>query len=244
MLITRTQGLVFRDDRYGTLVEKVSSTSTPLRRVGFAHVLVDARKRSPDHCHTRTEELYLVVAGSGSMFMDGLRNSIKSGDTVLIPPGVVHSVEADDFPLEFVCVTAPPYDPEDDIEVSDDFRTATSGSGRILGPEKGEVWLDDNFGRVVSFGSGVLRKFLFFLASARYGQNTPRHFHKLTEEMFFMLRGGAEIFADGVSFDLIPGDAVTVPPGIVHSLTPGLDGVHYVCLHASDNPADDDFFTP
>src|SRR5438067_1213892 len=125
MLITRTQGTAIRDDRYGTLVEKVSPTSTPLKRVGFAQVLVDARKRSPDHYHERTEELYHVVAGSGTMFMDGDRKSVKPGDTVLIPPGVVHSVEAADAPVEFVCVTAPPYDPDDDIEVSDGFRTAT-----------------------------------------------------------------------------------------------------------------------
>ena len=65
------------------------------------------------HYHARSEELYVVLAGSGEMELDGQRRHVAPGDAVLIPPGARHQIRADGDPLRFLCCCAPPYAHDD-----------------------------------------------------------------------------------------------------------------------------------
>src|SRR5207247_1469754 len=83
----------------------------------FAYVEIDPGQESPAHYHCITEELYYITRGSGTMTLGERVTRVQPGDTVVIPPGEVHKIRADQEGLAFVCVTAPPYDLEDDFEV-------------------------------------------------------------------------------------------------------------------------------
>jgi mannose-6-phosphate isomerase-like protein (cupin superfamily) len=62
------------------------------------------------HYHARTEEIYVVLAGSGEMEVDGDRQAVDVGDAILIPPGAWHEIRASaDDELRFLCCCAPPY---------------------------------------------------------------------------------------------------------------------------------------
>ena len=66
------------------------------------------------HHHTRTEEIYVVLTGSGEMEVAGERRHVGPGDAVLIPPGAPHRIRADgDGELRFLCCCAPPYSDDD-----------------------------------------------------------------------------------------------------------------------------------
>ena len=62
----------------------------------------------------RTEEIYLVTKGAGSLEVDGETRRIRPGDAVLIPPGAWHTLENDGTSeLLILCMCAPPYSDED-----------------------------------------------------------------------------------------------------------------------------------
>jgi quercetin dioxygenase-like cupin family protein len=42
------------------------------------------------HYHKRSTELYYVLEGAGSVFLDGEEHAVTKGSLVHIPPGVVH----------------------------------------------------------------------------------------------------------------------------------------------------------
>jgi mannose-6-phosphate isomerase-like protein (cupin superfamily) len=66
------------------------------------------------HYHGVTEEIYVLLEGSGEMEVDGDRVPVGSGDAVLIPPKAWHQIRADpESELRFLCCCAPAYRDED-----------------------------------------------------------------------------------------------------------------------------------
>jgi mannose-6-phosphate isomerase-like protein (cupin superfamily) len=73
------------------------------------------------HRHALTEELYHVTAGSGLMILGELQFALAVGDTVLIPPGTPHRVEATGAePLRILCCCSPPYSHADTELLADE----------------------------------------------------------------------------------------------------------------------------
>jgi mannose-6-phosphate isomerase-like protein (cupin superfamily) len=50
------------------------------------------------------------------------------------------------------------------------------------------------------------------------GQATQRHYHRETEEFYYLLEGSGEMEIDGERAAVRPGDAVLVPPGAWHEI--------------------------
>ena len=65
------------------------------------------------HYHARTEEIYVVLEGTGEMEVDGERRPVAPGDAILIPPGAWHEIRAAGSPLRFLCCCAPAYSHDD-----------------------------------------------------------------------------------------------------------------------------------
>lgn len=65
------------------------------------------------HYHARTEEIYVVLGGSGRMEVDDDERDVEPGDAILIPPGAWHEIKAADAELRFLCCCAPQYSDED-----------------------------------------------------------------------------------------------------------------------------------
>src|SRR5713101_170686 len=51
------------------------------------------------------------------------------------------------------------------------------------------------------------------------GCATQRHYHKLAEEFYFILEGRGVMELDGQTRDVVPGDAVLIPPNAWHRIT-------------------------
>ena len=68
------------------------------------------------HLHHRAEEIYLFTGGSGRMRLGEEERPVRAGDCVVIPPGVVHKLWADEAePLVLLCCCAPAYSHEDTV---------------------------------------------------------------------------------------------------------------------------------
>ncbi|MDH3225768.1 MAG: cupin domain-containing protein [Thermoleophilia bacterium] len=56
-------------------------------------------------------------------------------------------------------------------------------------------------------------------ATIAVGTATQRHYHRESEEFYFLLEGEGHIEIDGVSRTVSPGDAILIPPGSWHQIT-------------------------
>lgn len=80
----------------------------------LAEARISKGKRTLLHRHPKTEELYHVVGGRGEMTLGNACFPIKTGDTVCIPPGTPHRVQAlGPTPLRLLCCCSPAYSHED-----------------------------------------------------------------------------------------------------------------------------------
>lgn len=57
------------------------------------------------------------------------------------------------------------------------------------------------------------------------GQTNPEHYHKKKEETFICIWGSAEVEVDGKKNELYPGDILTIPVGVKHSIFSQTGGV-------------------
>jgi quercetin dioxygenase-like cupin family protein len=87
----------------------------PMQRIvtagegGVANVHVARVACLPRFFHTGYDEVYYVLSGEGQVTLDGVSNRLRLGSVVVIPAGVVHSLQADPGQeLEFVIFGTPP----------------------------------------------------------------------------------------------------------------------------------------
>jgi mannose-6-phosphate isomerase-like protein (cupin superfamily)/transcriptional regulator with XRE-family HTH domain len=80
----------------------------------LAEAIVPAGTRTLLHKHHVTEELYHVTEGNGLMTLGRKTFPVAVGDTVLIPPGTRHCIEASEAgQLKILCCSSPAYSHED-----------------------------------------------------------------------------------------------------------------------------------
>jgi mannose-6-phosphate isomerase-like protein (cupin superfamily) len=79
----------------------------------LAEATLEAGAGTERHYHGRSEEIYFVLEGSGTMELDGERRALGPGDAVLIPAGAWHQIQAGGTALRFLCSCAPAYAHED-----------------------------------------------------------------------------------------------------------------------------------
>lgn len=68
-----------RDERYGSVFPLNVPQMARLKNLDFAFAEVDFGKRSPDHYHKVTEEIYHNLEGQGGMYIGGEVADVSSG---------------------------------------------------------------------------------------------------------------------------------------------------------------------
>ncbi|ROS38446.1 cupin domain-containing protein [Amycolatopsis thermoflava] len=83
-------------------------------KLTVAEVRIDRGKATSAHMHKITEEIYVVVRGSGRMRLNDDVREVGPGDCVVIKPGTVHEISNEhDEPLVFIAACAPRVDRAD-----------------------------------------------------------------------------------------------------------------------------------
>ena len=83
------------------------------------------------------------------------------------------------------------------------------------------------------------------LAEARLpaGAATQRHYHKASEEFYFILEGSGRMTLGAETRDVGPGDAILIPPGEWHTITPATPaGLRFLCCCAPPYSHADTYF--
>ena len=80
-------------------------------------------------------------------------------------------------------------------------------------------------------------------ATLEPGQATTRHFHDVTEEIYFVLKGSGAMEVDGDTRQVRPGDAILIPAGAWHTLeNNGNSELIILCSCAPPYAHEDTFF--
>jgi mannose-6-phosphate isomerase-like protein (cupin superfamily) len=96
--------------------EWAGRVSAPAQNQSLAEAIVRVGSATVEHYHVTTEELYLVIAGEGSLVIDGIERGVREGDCAVIPPGARHKLyNTGSIPLKVLCACAPAYADEDTV---------------------------------------------------------------------------------------------------------------------------------
>jgi mannose-6-phosphate isomerase-like protein (cupin superfamily) len=81
------------------------------------------------------------------------------------------------------------------------------------------------------------------LAEARVpaGAGTQRHYHRLSEEFYFILEGSGAMEIDGVLIEVKPGDAILIPPRAWHTIS-ARETLRFLCCCAPPYAHEDTYF--
>ena len=74
------------------------------------------------------------------------------------------------------------------------------------------------------------------------GQQTERHYHADSEELYYLLAGEGEMEVDGKRSPVRPGDAILIPPGAWHQITAAGSELRFLCCCAPGYLHTDTFF--
>lgn len=86
--------------------------NAPVSNQSLAEATLPAGGETERHYHKLSEEFYYLLAGTGTMEIDGEKREVGPGDSILIPTGAWHQIKAIE-PMQFLCCCAPPYAHED-----------------------------------------------------------------------------------------------------------------------------------
>jgi mannose-6-phosphate isomerase-like protein (cupin superfamily) len=90
-------------------------------RQSLAEALVPAGAETLLHKHMKTEEIYHITMGRGEMTVGNEVFTVKTGDSVYIPPEMPHRIKNTGHRmLRILCCCAPPYSHENTLMVIDE----------------------------------------------------------------------------------------------------------------------------
>jgi mannose-6-phosphate isomerase-like protein (cupin superfamily) len=84
-------------------------------RQSLAEATLAPRQAIRRHYHARSEEIYLLVEGGGTMEIEGEHASVAAGDAILIPAGAWHQLTAGEAGARLLCCCAPAYSDDDTV---------------------------------------------------------------------------------------------------------------------------------
>lgn len=96
---------------------------------------------------------------------------------------------------------------------------------------------------ILDLSNAPVRKQSLAEATLPPGTATQRHYHRNSEEFYFILEGSGEMEIDGEHREIGPGDAVLIPPGAWHEVRAAAEApLRFLCCCAPPYRHEDTFF--
>jgi mannose-6-phosphate isomerase-like protein (cupin superfamily) len=96
--------------------ELLAERNSCIRNQSLAEARLPVGCRTTRHYHPRTEEIYYILAGHGSMWIGDESREVGPGDAIAIAPGAPHQIEnTGTAVLKFLCCCAPGYQHDDTV---------------------------------------------------------------------------------------------------------------------------------
>lgn len=96
--------------------ELLAHRNSCIRHQTLAEARLSSGASTMPHHHIKTEEIYYILEGSGTMRVGRETAAVGPGDAIAIPPGAPHQISnAGPGTLKFLCCCAPGYEHNDTI---------------------------------------------------------------------------------------------------------------------------------
>ena len=96
--------------------ELLAHRNSGIRNQSLAEARLAVDSSTQEHYHSKTEEIYLIIAGRGRLRIEGESQEVKAGDAIAIPPGKKHKLwNTSNETLKLLCCCAPAYEHSDTI---------------------------------------------------------------------------------------------------------------------------------
>jgi mannose-6-phosphate isomerase-like protein (cupin superfamily) len=96
--------------------ELLAHRNSCIRRQSLAEARLPAHGATTPHYHPRTEEIYYILEGRGTMRLGAETRGVGLGDAIAVPPGVPHQIRnTGSVVLKFLCCCAPGYEDDDTV---------------------------------------------------------------------------------------------------------------------------------
>src|SRR6478609_7355021 len=73
------------------------------------------------------------------------------------------------------------------------------------------------------------------------GGETERHYHKISEEFYYLLAGSGMMEINGITRMVVPGDAILIPPGAWHQIR-AIEPLQFLCCCSPPYAHEDTYF--
>ncbi len=96
--------------------ELLAHRNSSIRNQSLAEARLPEGAQTTSHFHPKTEEIYYILAGSGTMRIGQESRAVGPGDAIAIPPGEEHQITNSGVGiLKFICCCAPGYEHDDTV---------------------------------------------------------------------------------------------------------------------------------
>ena len=96
--------------------ELLAHRNSEIQNQSLAEARLAPGAATTPHHHPRTEEIYYILEGTGTMTISDESRHVVPGDAIAIPPGATHTIlNTGEQPLKFLCCCAPGYEHEDTV---------------------------------------------------------------------------------------------------------------------------------
>ena len=163
------------------------------------------------HAHP-TDEIYIVLSGTGYVIVGGENHPVKSGDTVVIPADKWHTMictDKDETPLVWTALWWDKIDKESTIEGIHVHRFIK---------DKAELAHEDTI--LADVVVPYVMKTPFNHAYGYLEGNNSMELHKHPWDEFYIVYDGEGYVTVGdEQCDVKPGDVIEIPPNVLHTMT-------------------------
>jgi mannose-6-phosphate isomerase-like protein (cupin superfamily) len=96
---------------------------------------------------------------------------------------------------------------------------------------------------LLAYRNSAIRNQSLAEATLPPGQSTQKHYHPKAEEIYYLLRGTGLMDWENETRQVVPGDAIAIPPGTVHQITnTGAEPLVFLCCCAPAYEHEDTVF--
>ena len=180
------------------------------------------------HFHSTTDEVVIVLGGSGEILINGVWTPVKAGDVHVNPRGNIHATRVGKSnDLKFVSVFTPLIPAGGDTNFLKDGQAPNIPQGLAdASPAQAIVVNYDewyaasakpNEPKIVSKTIFTSPRAIVMIRDAGKGTYAAPHFHATTDEVVVVMGGSGEIMVNGEWMPVKAGDVHVNPRGIVHS---------------------------
>ncbi|MBI4532169.1 MAG: cupin domain-containing protein, partial [Candidatus Latescibacteria bacterium] len=179
---------------------------------------VQGRKISDRHSHETIEQVYYILKGTPTVYLDETKYTVREGDIVYIPPMCVHHLlnDKNDDWVELLIISAP-VTRKESLPIVRNWRDQAPE----VSHNAAVVWellssVDDD--EASSDRRRLLRMNYITRQAIQQGQASDEHSHADQEQIYYILGGNGSVLLGEEMFRVREGHVIYTPKDVPHKL--------------------------